>query len=98
MSAHSLRNKRQLPDPKTFQREHFEVEHVTFELIARESCPASFALIAGHAISANDRKPLFTGFVGPDMADQLRALAARLDPICFEIRKRDAGRSADSPE
>lgn len=90
MSSHSLREKRRLPDPVSFRREHFEVEHVTFEIIERQDDFASFALIAGEALTANDRKPLFTGFVGPDMADQLRALAARLDPVCFALRRRDS--------
>ena len=37
----------------------------------------TFALIAGQALEAKDRRPLFTGYVKKGMATQLRKLAHR---------------------
>lgn len=51
-------------------REQFAIGHVTFEL-----SETTFALIAGEAVFAKDRRPLFTGMIHDGLADQLRVLA-----------------------
>ena len=55
MSTHSVKAKRRHPDT---EREHYEVAHVTFELSKKDH---TFALIAGEALTARDRRPLFSG-------------------------------------
>ena len=75
MSVHSLKCKRRHRDAP---RDRLQVGHICFELSVEN---ASFALIAGDALTANDRRPLFTGFVQRGMARQLRELAHRFDKI-----------------
>lgn len=75
MSVHSLKAKRRHPDAP---RERFQVGHLTFEISVSNG---TFALIAGDALTANDRKPLFSGFIEPGMATQLRKVAHRFDDV-----------------
>lgn len=75
MSIHSVKSKRRHPDAP---RETYVVGHCTFEISADQG---TFALIAGDALMAKDRRPLFTGHIEPGMATQLRKLAHRLDDI-----------------
>lgn len=79
MSAHSMKARRRHPDPGTYRRECFEVAHLTFEVAEHPENGVTFALIAGQALNARDRRPLFTGYVTPEMPAQLRALADRLE-------------------
>lgn len=81
MSAHSVKTRNRHPNPTTYTREAFEVAHITFEVANHPENGVTFALIAGEAETAKDRRPLFTGFVTPDMAAQLRALADRIDEV-----------------
>jgi len=81
MSAHSVKSKRRHPDPDTSRRELFQVSHVTFEVVDHPRHGATFALIAGEACHAKDRRPLFSGHIGAGMADQLRDLARRIEEI-----------------
>ena len=78
MSKHSLKSKRRHPDAN---RERYEVAHITFEVSPEDK---TFALIAGQALEAKERRPLFTGFVGKGMGPQLRTLAHRLEHIAAE--------------
>ena len=75
MSKHSLKSKRRHPDAP---RERITVGHITFEM-----CPvnATFALIAGDAVQSKDRRPLFSGFIEPDMEEELRRVAFRFKSI-----------------
>lgn len=82
MSAHNLKTK--LAHPKA-PREHFPVAHVTFELSRKAG---TFALVVGLPEGAARRGPLFTGFVEPGMATQLRRLAHEIDEIEAEQKKR----------
>lgn len=75
MSVHSLKCKRRHPDAP---RDRHTVGHITFELSAENG---TFALIAGDALSARDRRPLFTGCVSRGMGSELRRLAHRFDEI-----------------
>ena len=75
MSTHSLKAKRRHPDT---QRERITVGHITFELSTRDK---TFALVAGDAEQAKDRKPLFTGFIEPEMEQELRKVAFRMKTI-----------------
>ena len=72
MSTHSVKAKRRHPDT---EREHYEVAHITFELSKKDH---TFALIAGKALTARDRKPLFSGVITDHMADDLEVLAWRI--------------------
>ena len=46
-------------------------------------CPvnATFALIAGDAEQAKDRRPLFSGMIEPEMEKELRRVAFRFKSI-----------------
>ena len=75
MSTHSLKAKRRHPDA---QRERITVGHITFELSARDK---TFSLIAGDAVQAKDRRPLFSGLIEPQMEKELRKVAFRMKTI-----------------
>ena len=75
MSTHTLKAKRRHPEA---QRERITVGHITFELSTRDK---TFALVAGDAEQAKDRKPLFTGFIEPEMEQELRRVAFRMKTI-----------------
>lgn len=70
MSTHTLKAKRRHPD---VMREHMQVGHITFEFCRKNK---TFALIAGDAEQAKDRRPLFTGFIEQGMDKELRMLAS----------------------
>ena len=55
-------------------REQFKVDHITFELTQK-----TYSIIAGEAVHAKDRKPLFTGTITKGTATQLRRLAHEFD-------------------
>lgn len=57
------------------------VNHMTFELRASPVDGASFALIAGEALKARDRKPLFIAPISSGMAEELRAVADAIEPL-----------------
>ena len=85
MSSHSSRGRH--PDPSRFNREHWPVGHVTFEIVAphpKQLC-SSFALIAGESPEGTKRKPLFTGVIHKGMGTQMRRLAHRFDELEAEI-------------
>jgi hypothetical protein len=48
---------------------------MTFELSKKDH---TFALIAGEALTARDRKPLFSGVITQNMADDLEVVAWRI--------------------
>lgn len=75
MSTHSI--KAHAP------RQKYQVGHVTFEMSpARKNDYPTFALFAGEAYNAADRKrPLFTGIVTRKTADELRQLADVVDAL-----------------
>jgi len=75
MSTHTLKSKRRHPDTK---RIRIEVGHITFELSPKDK---TFALIAGEAATAKDRRPLFTGFIEKGMDAQLRQVAFQFKMI-----------------
>lgn len=81
MSSHSLRPKTKHPNPKTLEREQFEVAHITFEVIEHPTNGNTFALIPGQAMHAKDRKPLFSGHIEKGMGTALRKLAHRIDEL-----------------
>ena len=83
MSGHSLKSKRRHPDSN---REQFRVAHVTFEIIDHPQDGVTFALIAGDAVTAKDRRPLFSGYVTEQMHEQLRALAFRLRQLQDKVK------------
>ena len=81
MSAHSIKTKSRHPNTTTYQREKFIVAHVTFELCDHPKNGVTFALIAGDAIDAKHRRPMFSGHIKKGMGSQLRRLAARIDQL-----------------
>lgn len=97
MSSHSMKAKRRHPDAP---KEYYQVGHVTFEIIDHPENGATFALIAGEAVHAKDRRPLFSAHIKPGMHEQLRQLAFRLreiemnltsSPCETEVRKGEEG-------
>lgn len=72
MSTHSIKAKRRHPDT---ERERYEVAHITFELSKKDH---TFALIAGEALTAKDRRPLFSGVITEHMAVELEVVAWRI--------------------
>jgi len=85
MSAHTIKTKARHPKTTTYKREKFIVSHVTFELCEHPKNGSTFALIAGDAIDAKHRRPMFTGHISKGMGSQLRRLAARIDEIEGQI-------------
>ncbi len=81
MSSHSLKAKRRHPDPKTYKREAFQFGHITIEVSTHPEYGKTFALIAGDALQAKDRRPLFTGHITKGMGDELRKIAAKIDAV-----------------
>ena len=71
MSTHSVKSKSRHPGAP---REQFQVDHITFEL-----SDTTYALVAGEAVFAKDRKPLLTGLITKGIAVQLRQLANEFD-------------------
>lgn len=65
------------PDRET----DYPVAHVTFRIKENMRDGNTFALVAGDAAQAKDRKPFFTGFIDKDMAQQLRDLAKKIDQL-----------------
>ena len=77
MSSHSMKSKSRHPDK---ERETYQVGHITFE-ICEDKYGATFALIAGEAAEAKDRRPLFSGHISAGMYEELRALAYRIKQL-----------------
>ena len=73
MSKHSLKSKRRHPNA---ERVRAQAGHITFEFSPSDK---SFALIAGEAVHAADRRPLFTGYCEPNMGEELRKIANLFD-------------------
>jgi hypothetical protein len=65
----------------------FEVGHVTFEVCDHPEHGVTFALIAGEAVHARDRRPMFSGHVAVGMGTQLRRLAHHLDDLEKSIQR-----------
>lgn len=63
----------------------YPVAHVTFRIRENARDGNTFTLVAGDAAQAKDRKPFFTGFVEPQMAAELRALAKKLDQLAAKM-------------
>ncbi len=63
------------------KREAFQVGHVTFEVNQNEDDGATFALVAGEAATAKDRRPLFSGHISAGMSNELRKLAFRIQQL-----------------
>jgi len=59
---------------QAIKREQFKVNHLTFELTE-----TTYAVIAGEAVHAKDRRPLFTGVITKGTATELRRLAHQFD-------------------
>jgi hypothetical protein len=78
MRTHSIKAHARHPNGP---RQKHQVGHVTFEMSsARKNDYPTFALFAGEAFNAADRKrALFTGIVTRQMADELRKLADVVD-------------------
>ncbi|SMO99461.1 hypothetical protein SAMN06265173_15413 [Thalassovita litoralis] len=89
MSSHSLKSKSRHPETTGIRRELFQVAHVTFEIVDHPEHGATFALIAGLAANAKDRRPLFSGHIEDGMGKELRKLAHRIDEL--EPRAAQAG-------
>lgn len=78
MSMHSLKSKRRHPNA---ERQTYTVAHITFELCNRKENGQTFALIAGDALQAKDRRPLFSGHVTAGMSAELRTLANAIEQM-----------------
>lgn len=59
----------------------FPVGHVTIRIRETKEDGCTFALMAKDADTPAGRRPFFTGFVTRDMADELRALAKKIDQL-----------------
>lgn len=81
MSCHSVKSCARHPEPRTFEREQFKVDRITFEICDHPENGVTYALIAGEAVHKKDRRPLFSGHVARGMAKELRKLAHRLDEL-----------------
>lgn len=81
MSVHSVKSKARHPDPVGAVRERYQVAHVTFEVCDHPEHGVTFALIAGEAVHAKDRRPMYSGHIPKGMGTQLRRLAHRIDEL-----------------
>jgi hypothetical protein len=81
MSAHGPFSRSRAPNPKTYEREAFQVAHVRFEVCDHPEHGKTFALFAGDPLDPKFQRPLFTGFVHRGMGTQLRRLAHRIDEL-----------------
>jgi len=59
---------------QAINRQQFKVDHLTFELT-----DTTYAVIAGEAVYAKDRKPIFTATITKGTATELRRLAHQFD-------------------
>lgn len=59
---------------QAINRQQFKVDHLTFELT-----DTTYAVIAGEAVHAKDRKPIFTATINKGTATELRRLAHQFD-------------------
>ena len=59
---------------QAINRQQFKVDHLTFELT-----DTTYAVIAGEAVYAKDRKPIFTATINKGTATELRRLAHQFD-------------------
>jgi len=59
---------------QAIKRDQFTVDHMTFELTE-----TTYAVIAGEAVHAKDRRPLFTSTITKGIATELRRLAHHFD-------------------
>ena len=78
MSTHTVKANRRHPDA---DRDCIQVGHITFEYSRKNK---TFALKAGEASNAKDRRPLFTGFIEKGMDVELRRLASVFRQIVEE--------------
>jgi hypothetical protein len=60
---------------ETLKRERIDIAHMTVELIDHPEDGPTFNLIAGKALNAAQRRPLFSGHIEKGMSEQLRELA-----------------------
>ncbi|MDE4272973.1 hypothetical protein PXK58_00815 [Phaeobacter gallaeciensis] len=81
MSAHSGLTRARHPNPKTYEREAFQVSRLLFEVCDHPEHGKTFALFDGGAPARDMRRPLFSGFVGRGMSAQIRALADQCDRL-----------------
>lgn len=59
---------------QAINRQQFKVDHLTFELT-----DTTYAVIAGEAVYAKDRKPIFTATITKGTATEFRRLAHQFD-------------------
>ena len=62
----------------------FQVAHITFEIDEKEN---TFALIAGEAENASQRKPLFSGVITDMMGTEMRVLGSELEEIILRSKE-----------
>jgi hypothetical protein len=86
MNTHSVRDPHN-SNPQYVKREHFQVAHLTFEICDHPEGGQTFAIIAGEALRARDRKPMCSGHVQIGMGAALRRLARRCDALEAKIKE-----------
>lgn len=89
MSTHGVKARARHPDPVTFEREQFWVNHILFQICDHPEHGVTFALIAGEATEAKFRRPLFAAHVQRGMAAQMRRLADRLEQLEAKVSPND---------
>jgi hypothetical protein len=81
VSSHGLKSRRGKASPQGYARQQFPVAHVRFEVADHPENGSTFALLIGDPITAQDRRPLFSGHIEPGMGTQLRRLAQHIDRL-----------------
>jgi len=67
----------------------FPIEHAQLRIHASAEDGATFVLATEDSGVGRSRPPLFSGLVGPQMADQLRAAADHVDRIIAALAAQD---------
>jgi hypothetical protein len=81
MSSHGPKSRQRYADPQGYERQQFPVAHIRFEVADHRENGCTFALMVGDPITAQDRRPLFSGHIEPGMGTQLRRLAHHINDL-----------------
>jgi len=81
MSSHGPKSRRANASPEGYARVQFPVAHLRFDVADHRENGCTFALLIGDPITAQDRRPLFSGHIEPGMGKQLRRLAHHIDGL-----------------
>lgn len=75
--------------PEIYGTTCFPIEHAQLRIQASAESGVTFVLATEDGGVGRSRPPLFSGFVSPELADQLRAAADHVDQITAAMAAQD---------